>query len=266
MGGPLALATIAYGITGIMLYLYHRRRTNMLKGSKKGRAAADTDFGDMKKLARDQTWFLTIFIIKVTLGLVVFSLKPWLGVLFFIAYGIYFWREIRSGVGEEHGELDPLFLQSKKAVPDTWAILVQVSVTLVVIFLASQLFVQQLDAIGPMLGLSAAVTALLFSPVATELPEVMNAIIWVRQGKTPLALANISGSMMIQATVPSGLGIIFTSWHFSSAILMSGLVTMTAIIFLLTLMHYKKLSPITLGAASLFYALFAILLPFFPHK
>lgn len=38
-------------------------------------------------------------------------------------------------------------------------------------------------------------TALLLSPVATELPEIMNAVIWVRQGKTPLALANISGAM-----------------------------------------------------------------------
>jgi cation:H+ antiporter len=34
-----------------------------------------------------------------------------------------------------------------------------------------------------MRGLSSAVTALLLSPIATELPETMNAIIWVRQGK-----------------------------------------------------------------------------------
>jgi cation:H+ antiporter len=60
-----------------------------------------------------------------------------------------------------------------------------------VIFLASQLFVKELEAIGPMLALSGAVTALLLSPIATELPETMNAIIWVRQGKTKLALANI---------------------------------------------------------------------------
>jgi Ca2+/Na+ antiporter len=70
---------------------------------------------------------------------------------------------------------------------------------LAVIFVSSQIFVHQLDAIGPMLGLSSAITALLLSPIATELPETMNAIIWVRQGKIQLALANISGAMMIQA-------------------------------------------------------------------
>jgi cation:H+ antiporter len=68
---------------------------------------------------------------------------------------------------------------------------VQTLVTLGVIFVAPQLFVHQLDAIGPMLGLSSAGTALLLSSIATELPEIMNAIIWVCQGKTSLALANI---------------------------------------------------------------------------
>ena len=47
--------------------------------------------------------------------------------------------------------------------------------TLAVIFAASQLFVRQLEWVGPQLGLSAAVTALLLSPLATELPETMNA-------------------------------------------------------------------------------------------
>jgi cation:H+ antiporter len=34
----------------------------------------------------------------------------------------------------------------------------------------------------------------------------MNAVIRVRQGKCRLALANISGAMMIQATIPIALG------------------------------------------------------------
>jgi hypothetical protein len=36
---------------------------------------------------------------------------------------------------------------------------------------SSQIFVHQLDAIGPMLGGSSAVTALLLSPIAIDLPE-----------------------------------------------------------------------------------------------
>lgn len=136
--------------------------------------------------------------------------------------------------------------------------MVQTLATLAVIFFASQLFVRQLDAIGPMLGLSSAVTALLLSPVATELPEVMNAIIWVRQGKTQLALANISGAMMIQATVPSGLGLLFTSWEFDGALLWSGLITMAAIVYLLLTMRAHRLTPGRLAVTALFYAVFGL--------
>ncbi|MFJ4901787.1 sodium:calcium antiporter [Streptomyces sp. NPDC088727] len=262
MGGPLALSTIAYGVTGAMLFLKRRREHGpdpAGRGDRGGVRAPLGDEKDMKRLAKDQTWFLPIFVVKVALGLVAFAFKPVLGVLFFAAYAVYFWREIRSGDdGGEDEELEPLKLRPRSAVPETWAVVVQTLATLAVIFFASQLFVRQLDAIGPMLGLSSAVTALLLSPVATELPEVMNAIIWVRQGKTQLALANISGAMMIQATVPSGLGLLFTSWEFDGALLWSGLITMAAIVYLLLTMRAHRLTPGRLAMAALFYAVFGL--------
>ncbi|MFC9636131.1 sodium:calcium antiporter [Streptomyces mirabilis] len=267
MGGPLALATVAYGVTGAMLLL-KRRKERIAVLAETGMAPtypeAEEALGsaaDMKRLAKDQKWFLPIFIVKVALGLVAFAFKPVLGLLFFAAYAVYFWREIRGGDDEddeEGPELEPLKFQPKAASPATWAVAAQTLVTLVVIFFASQLFVKQLDAIGPMLGLSAAVTALLLSPIATELPEIMNAVIWVRQGKTKLALANISGAMMIQATVPSGLGLLFTRWHFDAALLWSGLITMAAIVYLLLTMRAHKLTPARLTVAAGFYVLFAL--------
>ncbi|MFF2937828.1 sodium:calcium antiporter [Streptomyces mirabilis] len=267
MGGPLALATVAYGVTGAMLLLKRRKeRAAALAetGMPPTHPEAEEALGsaaDVKRLAKDQKWFLPIFIVKVALGLVAFAFKPVLGLLFFAAYAVYFWREIRGGDDEddeEGPEVEPLKFQPKAASPATWAVVAQTLVTLVVIFFVSQLFVKQLDAIGPMLGLSAAVTALLLSPVATELPEIMNAVIWVRQGKTKLALANISGAMMIQATVPSGLGLLFTRWHFDAALLWSGLITMAAIVYLLLTMRVHKLTPARLTVAAGFYVLFAL--------
>lgn len=259
MGGPLALSTVAYGVTGVVLLLRYRGRVRVPAG---GGPAPEPgpDLGDTRKLARDQSWFLVIFVVKVALGLVAFAVKPWLGLAFFAAYGLYFWRELRGGGDGGDDELEPLKLQRKRAVPAGWAVLAQTLGTLVVIFVASQLFVRQLDAIGPMLGLAPAVTALLLSPVATELPEIMNAIIWVRQGKTPLALANISGAMMIQATVPSGLGLLFTAWRFDLPLLVSGLVTMAAIGYLLVLLRRGALSAGRLAAVAAFYGVFAVAL------
>lgn len=89
--------------------------------------------------------------------------------------------------------------------------------------------------------------ALLLSPVATELPETLNAVIWVRQGKVALVLGNISGAMMIQATIPSALGIFFTPWLLSRPLVWAGVVTMIAVATLLVLLRKHALSPTRLS-------------------
>ena len=276
MGGPLVVGTVAYGVTGAMLLW--RRRTlcggapAMATGggalalatdpapSESGGVDADGRLVgvDTARLARDQRWFMAIFIFKVALGLVAFAVKPWLGLLFFAAYGVYFWREMR-GTGEHASadDLEPLKLQPRRVTPTKAAVLIQVGVTLALIFGASQLFVAQLEWAGPALGLPSVVVALLISPVATELPEVMNAIIWVRQGKTQLALANISGAMMIQATVASGIGILLTPWRFDTPLMLAAVTTVMSVAYLLWLLSRGKFTPARLSLAAGFYALFA---------
>jgi cation:H+ antiporter len=64
--------------------------------------------------------------------------------------------------------------------------------------------------------------------------------------------------MMIQATVPSGLGLLFTSWKFDAALAWSGAVTMLAIIYLLATMRSGKLSPARLAWVGALYGVFAI--------
>ncbi|MGH4023786.1 MAG: sodium:calcium antiporter, partial [Pseudonocardiaceae bacterium] len=250
-------------VTGWMLLT---RRHALAAATRPGVAGSsggvpDADLGDIRKLARDQRWFLAIFVVKVALGLVAFALKPWLGLLFLAAYAVYFWREIQGGgSSEDDAQLAPLLLQRRRRTPQTWAVLAQTLVSLVFIFGASQLFVHQLEVLGLLLGLPTAVTALLLSPLATELPEIVNAVIWVRQGKAPLALANISGAMMIQATVPSGLGLLFTPWRFDAPLLLSGLATMAALGYLLFLLRTGRFGARTMSYTALFYLAFAICL------
>jgi cation:H+ antiporter len=140
-------------------------------------------------------------------------------------------------------------------------VLLQTVGTLAVIYVSSQLFVAQLEWAGPAFGLSPSVVALLLSPIATELPEVMNAIIWIRQRKASLALANISGAMMIQATVPSGIGILFTSWKFDGPLVLAGSVTAAAMLFMVFVIRRKQSLPKLLACAGLFYVAFLCGLP-----
>jgi cation:H+ antiporter len=102
------------------------------------------------------------------------------------------------------------------------------------------------------------VVALLLSPVATELPETMNAIIWIRQGKQRLAVANISGAMMIQATVPSAFGLLFTPWTFDAPLILSGVVTLISIAAILVLLHRQRLTALRLSWFWMLYVAFAV--------
>lgn len=223
LGGPLVLATIAYAVVGFVLYLGRRR---LQRPDTRVRV-------DNERLARDQSWFLAIFVVKVGLGLVAFAWKPWLGVLFLLAYGLYVWREMRDDNGADHDdELEPLTFRPREANPGMGWVLLQTGLALGVIAIASRTFVWQLEAFGEFFHLSPHLVALVLSPVATELPETVNALIWVRQGRERLALANISGAMMIQATIPSALAIFATPWLFDTPLIVAGAITAAAVIAL----------------------------------
>ena len=248
LGGPLVLGTIAYAAVGLVfLASKDKQRRAFLEGV------------DTRKLSRDQAWFMAIFVLKVALGLVAFAIKLWLGMLFVIAYGLYVCEEMRrpdhAGTTEE--KLEPLKLRPHVREPSTaWAVF-QTVMASVVIFFSSRLFVHQLDAIGPWLGLSPQMVALLLSPVATELPEMLNVVIWMRQGKVALALGNISGAMMIQATIPSAFGIFFTPWMLSRPLVWAAVVTMLAVATLFVLLRTQALNAARLSLLGSFYVLFA---------
>jgi cation:H+ antiporter len=249
LGGPLALATIAYATVGIVLLLGRRElpRTPEI-------------CADFRMLARDQGWFLAIFVCKIALGLIAFAWKPWLGILFLAAYGLYIRQEMAGGDGSEEGEMEPLTFARHATVPGTGIALVQTMLALVVIFGASHVFVMQLEALGPSLGLEPQLLALLLSPIATELPETMNAIIWVRQGKYRLALANISGAMMIQATIPTAFGLFWTPWILGTPLLLAGGITALAIVAMFLAFRAGLVSRWLLASMGLLYLLFAGLL------
>ena len=231
LGGPLVLATVSYAMVGFAMLWNHRRL---------GRTTRTVEC-ESEQLRRDQVWFLVIFTGKVALGLLVFNYKPWLGALFLLAYLVYLLRELRGAQVLSEETLEPLKLCPKGDPGLLWP-LVQTSLALIAITIASKVFVGQLEAIGVWAGLSPQLVALLLSPVATELPETMNAVIWVRQGKERLALANISGAMMIQATIPTALGLFFTSWVFSRELIVSGVITMAAVAALLMMFSKNEVS------------------------
>lgn len=248
IGGPLVLATIAYAVVG-WTFIFTSKTWDRKFLSK----------ATELRLGHDQLWFMSIFVFKLGLGLVAFMFKPWLGLVFLLAYAAYVRQEMKGTDDPEHLDfLEPLKIRPHDNNPSQGWVLLQTGLALVVIFLSSHLFVHQLGVLSPWLGLPTQIVALLLSPIATELPEIMNAIIWVRQGKQILALANISGAMMIQATIPSALGILFTPWIFGRALIWGALLTMLSILGLYLLLRKSALTVHRLSYFGLFYVVFAV--------
>jgi cation:H+ antiporter len=250
MGGPLVLATIAYAAAGWTL-LASRRSLRT--------ASAEADFA---ALSRDQAWFIGLFVVKLGVGLIAFAFKPWLGVLFLAAYAAYAWKEATGDAGEAEGELEPLKLQPLAARPASAQIALQTLGSLAVVFIASRVFVGNLGDLGHEIGLGPQLLALLLSPIATELPETLNAVIWIRQGKVRLALANISGAMMIQATVPTALGLFFTPWRLQPSLIAAGAATLAVMILLYAGFRSRRITRLMLTSTALFYLAFIVIVTF----
>ena len=62
------------------------------------------------------------------------------------------------------------------------------------------------------MGFNALLVALLLAPLATELPEAANSLIWTKDGKDVIALGNVAGAMVFQSTVPVTVGVLLTPW------------------------------------------------------
>lgn len=107
----------------------------------------------------------------------------------------------------------PLLLTKLGMKNNKATILIQLVSGLVLLLLATKGFIHGIDAISKTLNISALVLALLIIPVATELPEKVNSILWIRKNKDTLGFSNITGAMVFQGTLLPALGIMLTPWE-----------------------------------------------------
>jgi cation:H+ antiporter len=78
------------------------------------------------------------------------------------------------------------------------------------------------------------------APLATELPEKFNSVIWLRSNKDTLALGNITGAMVFQSSVPVALGLAFTSWRLDTLNALSAALALAGGAYLYVLVRRKE--------------------------
>jgi len=120
-------------------------------------------------------------------------------------------------------------LLSRSGLPEGVATtLIQLAVGLALLIFGAKGFIDGVEDVSKLLGISALLLSLLIIPIATELPEKVNSIIWIRRGKDTLAFGNITGAMVFQGTLLPAIGIMLTPWQPRAEVLSGVFVTLLA--------------------------------------
>ena len=254
LGAPFILSTAAMSVTGVAVLFYARR------GRRK-----DVLNINRRIVGRDLRFFLGMYLFAIGMGLPFFEKPLWLriiaGVALVLAYVLYVRQTARDPVDADasHEELNPLRLQPNLTTPSMNAVLLQLFVSLAAILGGAQLFVSEISVFSDAFGLSPLVLSLVIAPLATELPEKFNSVLWIRRRKDTLAMGNISGAMVFQSCIPVAVGLWFTPWILTTAAIASAAVAIGAGLLLQVYLRTgSALSGRELASLGIFYAAFIV--------
>jgi cation:H+ antiporter len=273
LGAPFLLSTAAMFVTGFAVIYYSRR----------GRRKPFLNINQVV-VQRDLRFFLAMYIVAIVMGLPLFD-KPFplrvaVGALLLVAYVWYVRRTASDPKTPSDEEINllhsmrwglsrkaiSLLEEAGEAMPDTRSIVAQVLVALVLIIVGAQIFVERIQNLASAFGIAPLVLSLIIAPLATELPEKFNSVIWIRQRKDTLAMGNISGAMVFQSCIPVTVGLWFTPWVLNEFAIVSAVIAIVAGVLLqIFLRTGRVVTGRELASLGVFYLAFVIYAVFFPH-
>ena len=221
LGSPFLLLTLGAGATGIAVVLRGGARRLML---------------DQRQARRDLGVFLGAFTLALVSSVLPSGPRIAVGALLLITYAVYVVATLRGSAAAGESP-EPLHLvRWRPGAPHPTLVTLQLVIAVGLLVVGSQLFVTALDQTASALRIPALVLALVIVPVATELPETLNSVLWVRTNDDMLAFGNVAGSATFQSCVLAAIGVVFTTWHPGSAGLISATLTVLTAAFLLALL------------------------------
>jgi cation:H+ antiporter len=251
-GAPFMLATLAFFVTGVATIIHS------LAGRRSRAMNADTSC-----LVRDLTFFLIYYGIAVATTFLyeMIVLKTIIALCLLCSYPLYLKWTIDSKV-DELESVDELHISRFLRLPSTLPFTVlQLVASLCMLVVGAHLFVVYVQALSVSLGVPALILSLIITPIATELPEKINSIIWIGKGKDTLALGNITGAMVFQSCFPVVFGMLFTEWHLTGPTMVSaGLALLSAATVLAWVKLKHSLNPFLLCLGGIFYSILLLVI------
>ncbi|HEV2251164.1 MAG TPA: sodium:calcium antiporter [Candidatus Limnocylindria bacterium] len=220
LGAPFMLGTLVLLLVGVTAFVL------------RGRRGRDTLRVDRAHASRDLGFFLVMYSAALAIALVppLHDLKGVIGWIFLPGYVVYLFLVLRTPASspadveeaaEELQAFDALsFATYLRRVgagfdphhPPAWLVVGQTLLAFGAILLGAKIFAAWIDAFSHAMHFNALLVALLLAPLATELPEAANSLIWTKDGKDVIALGNVAGAMVFQSTIPVTVGVLLTPW------------------------------------------------------
>jgi len=230
LGAPLMLATLSICLMAVSVW--KRRGTQgRLRPERTG-------------LIRDLNFFIIAFIFAAIALFVPHTqllVRYGIGFCMVMIYFVYVMMTLRASkalVDDGHAtEAGGDMFLCRLGLPNNMVVIsIQLLLGLALLLVGAKGFINGVEAGAQILGISTLLLSLLIIPIATELPEKVNSILWVRKGKDTLAFGNITGAMVFQGTLLPAIGIMLTPWEPRLEVLWGILITLFAAFWLRYLM------------------------------
>jgi len=191
---------------------------------------------------------------------------PWLrfaaaGLL--IGIYLFYLRRLLAKGGAVGDDLEPLILSRgwirEPEKPPTLLIFGQAALGFGLVLYGASIFVHGLEQISQIFSVSPLILSLIITPIATELPESFNSVIWIARRKDTLAIANITGAMVFQSTFPVSAGLIGTPWRLEGLGLTSAGLALAVAMLLFGIVRFRdQWRPVHLIACLAFYIAYVL--------
>ena len=251
LGAPFLLSTLAMFVTGLAVVAFWK----LGKRERKMSANYVVMFRDLK-------FFFFSYTLAIVAGFIPFKLLKYACAVFLLAYYLlYVFRTLNcshSACGES-SEVDELLFEKIFKKYNTFLVWLQVLLSIAALICFAHMFVGQIRFFASLFSINPLVLSLILAPIATELPEKFNSVLWVSQNKDTLALGNITGAMVFQSCIPTAIGILLTPWVFGmESVVNIVLVYLSTLILFINLYRDKAFSAHILVTCGLFYLIYLV--------